>query len=36
LLADTTRIQLVPPETGTNAFGEPFFTHGQAVMARLR
>lgn len=36
LAADTARIQLVPPEMGTNAFGEPFFTYGQALVIRLR
>ncbi len=36
LVADTTRIQLVAPEIGTNAFGQPFFTYGQAVMIHLR
>lgn len=36
LAADTVRIQLVPPEMGTNAFGEPFFTYGQAIFVRLR
>lgn len=35
VVADTTRIQYVPPEMGTNAFGEPFFTYGQAVVLRL-
>lgn len=35
LAADTARIQLVPPEMGTNAFGEPFFTYGQAIFIRL-
>lgn len=36
LLADTARTQLVPPEKGTNAFGEPFYTHGQVFVAHLR
>lgn len=36
LLTDTTRTPLVPPEMGTNAFGEPFFTYGQAIIAHLR
>lgn len=36
LVADTTRIQLVPPEMGTNAFGEPFFTYGEAILLQLR
>ena len=35
LVADTTRIQLVPPEIGTNAFGQPFFTYGQAVVMQF-
>ena len=36
LVADTTGIQLVPPEMGTNAFGQPFFTYGRALVIRLR
>lgn len=34
-VADTVRLQFVPPEMGTNAFGEPFFTYGQAFVVGL-
>lgn len=36
VVVDTTRLQLVPPEMGTNSFGQPFFTYGQAILIRLR
>jgi hypothetical protein len=36
LVKDETRIQAVPPEFGTNAAGDPFFTYGLAVVIDLR
>ena len=35
VVADTTRLQFVLPKMGTNAFGERFFTYGQAVIVGL-
>jgi hypothetical protein len=29
-------LQAVPPELGTNAAGDPFFTYGKAVVIYLR
>ena len=36
LVKAETRIQAVPPEFGTNAAGDPFFTYGIAVVIDLR
>jgi hypothetical protein len=36
LVSDETRLQAVPPELGTNAAGDPFFTYGVAVVIDLR
>ena len=36
LVKDETRIQAVPPELGTNAAGDPFFSYGVAVVIYLR
>ena len=36
LVAGESRIQAVPPELGTNAAGDPFFTYGEAVVITLR
>ncbi len=36
LVAGETRLQAVPPELGTNAAGDPFFTYGIAVVVYLR
>ena len=36
LVRDETRIPAVPPEFGTNAAGDPFFTYGVAVVIDLR
>lgn len=36
LVSGETRIQAVPPELGTNAAGDPFFTYGVAVVLDLR
>jgi membrane-associated phospholipid phosphatase len=36
LVQDETRIQAVPPELGTNAAGDAFFTYGVAVVIDLR
>ena len=36
LVSDETRLQAVPPELGTNAAGDPFFTYGVAVVLDLR
>lgn len=35
LVATETRVQAVPPELGTNAAGDPFFTYGVAVVIDL-
>ena len=36
LVASEARVHAVPPELGTNAAGDPFFTYGVAVVIDLR